>query len=147
ELSLPENAHLTWIHRSTADGAPGEALVAAVKALDFPPGRVHAFLHGEAMTVKPLRSFLRFDKEIPREDLSVSGYWRRGNNDERWRARKKQWKAEVEAEETAHQPAGGASPATPLPAGPRAAPAPAPLPVRHLARRIDTREHEPTAEV
>lgn len=105
ELSLPENAHLTWIHRSTADGAPGEALVAAVKALDFPPGRVHAFLHGEAMTVKPLRSFLRFDKEIPREDLSVSGYWRRGNNDEQWRARKKQWKAEVEAEETAHQPA------------------------------------------
>lgn len=105
ELTRPAGARVRWIHRDQATGAPGEDLVAAVKALDFPAGRVHAFLHGEAMTVKPLRSFLRFDKEIPREDLSVSGYWRRGNNDEQWRAGKKQWKAEVEAEETAHQPA------------------------------------------
>lgn len=105
DLTLPTGAQVTWIHRNSAIGAPGEALVEAVKALDFPAGRVHAFLHGEAMTVKPLRSYLRFDKQIPREDLSVSGYWRRGNNDEQWRARKKEWKADVEAEETAHQPA------------------------------------------
>lgn len=105
ELSLPDGARIHWIHRSTAHGAPGEDLVAAVKALDFPAGRVHAFLHGEAMTVKPLRSYLRFDKQVPREDLSVSGYWRRGNDDEQWRKAKKQWKAEVEAEETAHQSA------------------------------------------
>src|SRR5699024_2864112 len=78
------------------------------------------------------------------EDLSVSGYWRRGNNDEQWRARKKQWRSEVEAEEAAHQPACGAH------YQPGDAPAherPCRRPVRHLARRIDPPEHEPTAEV
>ena len=98
-LLTEARAQVQWIHRSSSESGPGEDLVRAVTELEFPPGRVHAFVHGDAMTVKQIRSYLRFTHQVPKEDLSASGYWRRGNNDEQWRAAKKQWKAEVEAEE------------------------------------------------
>ncbi|MFG2059518.1 siderophore-interacting protein [Micromonospora sp. NPDC048930] len=94
---------LRWLHRA---GRPvGEALVEAVRALDFPPGRVHAFVHGEATFVKELRRLLRIDRGVPRDDLSISGYWRRGMDDEGWRSTKRAWNAQVEAEESAVLPA------------------------------------------
>ena len=58
----------------------------AVRALEFPEGRVHAFVHGEAGFVKELRRLLRVEHEISREDLSISGYWRLGHNEDGWQA-------------------------------------------------------------
>ncbi len=71
----------------------------AVRALDRPEGRVHAFVHGEAHFVKELRRLLRVDRAIPREDLSISGYWRLGHNEDGWQASKKEWNARIEAEQ------------------------------------------------
>ncbi|MFE9652516.1 siderophore-interacting protein [Micromonospora sp. NPDC006431] len=89
---------LCWLHRA---GRPvGAALVEAVRALDFPPGRVHAFVHGEATAVKELRQLLRVERGVPREALSISGYWRRGMDDEGWRSTKAAWNTQVEAEES-----------------------------------------------
>ncbi|MEV6669758.1 siderophore-interacting protein [Streptomyces sp. NPDC051162] len=96
-LDLPEGVEVTWLHR---DGAPvGEALVKAVCSLDFPPGDVHAFVHGEAGFVKELRRFLRVEREVPRERLSISGYWRRGHNEDGWQASKREWNQQVEVEQ------------------------------------------------
>ncbi|MGK5742219.1 siderophore-interacting protein [Micromonospora sp. URMC 103] len=88
---------LTWVHRGRRP--VGEALVEAVRALDFPAGSVHAFVHGEATFVKDLRRLLRIERGVPRELLSISGYWRRGMDDEGWRASKPEWKRQAEAEE------------------------------------------------
>ena len=79
----------------------GEALVEAVAGLEFPAGRVHAFVHGEAGFVKELRRLLRVERGIPREDLSISGYWRLGHNEDGWQASKREWNAQVEAEQEA----------------------------------------------
>ncbi|MEU7982991.1 siderophore-interacting protein [Micromonospora sp. NPDC049081] len=96
-LPSPGAVALTWLHRA---GRPvGEALVAAVRELEFPPGRVHAFVHGEATFVKELRRLLRVERSVPREALSISGYWRRGMDDEGWRSTKPDWNRQVEAEE------------------------------------------------
>ncbi|PWU61455.1 NADPH-dependent ferric siderophore reductase, partial [Micromonospora globispora] len=96
-LASPGPVELTWLHRA---GRPvGEALVEAVRALDFPPGVVHAFVHGEATFVKELRRLLRVERGVPREALSISGYWRRGMTDEGWRSTKADWNAQVEADE------------------------------------------------
>ncbi|MEU0150472.1 siderophore-interacting protein [Micromonospora fulviviridis] len=90
---------LRWLHRA---GRPvGEPLVEALRALEFPPGRVHAFVHGEATAVKELRRLLRVERGVPRGDLSISGYWRRGMDDEGWRSTKAAWNAQVEADESA----------------------------------------------
>ncbi|MFH8588150.1 siderophore-interacting protein [Streptomyces celluloflavus] len=104
ELDAPAGAEITWLHR---DGAPvGRELVAAVAALEFPPGQVQAFVHGEAGFVKELRRLLRVEREIPREDLSISGYWRRGHDEDGWQASKRDWNRQVEAEQ---EPAAAAS--------------------------------------
>ncbi|SCE66711.1 NADPH-dependent ferric siderophore reductase, contains FAD-binding and SIP domains [Micromonospora haikouensis] len=91
------DVELTWLHRG--DRPVGEALVAAVRALDFPPGTVHAFVHGEATFVRELRRLLRVERGVPREWLSISGYWRRGMDDEGWRSTKPDWNRQVEADE------------------------------------------------
>lgn len=49
--------------------------------------------------MKELRRLLRVDRAIPREDLSISGYWRLGHNEDGWQASKKEWNASIEAEQ------------------------------------------------
>lgn len=85
------DVRIHWLHRSA-----GDDLVAAVRALPFPPGIVQAFVHGEAGFVRQLRRYLLDECGMPRELLSVSGYWRRGKTDEEWRIEKA---AERKAEE------------------------------------------------
>ncbi|HEY9366864.1 siderophore-interacting protein [Streptomyces sp.] len=97
KLATADGVAVTWLHRGARP--VGEALVEAVRALDFPPGDVHAFVHGEAASVKDLRRHLRMDREIPRERLSISGYWRLGKTDEAWRAIKREWNDQVEREQ------------------------------------------------
>ncbi|GFE18135.1 siderophore-interacting protein [Streptomyces glebosus] len=97
ELDIPAGAEVTWLYRG---GTPvGRELVAAVRALTFPSGRVQAFVHGEAGFVKELRRLLRVEREIPREDLSISGYWRTGHDEDGWQAAKRDWNQQVEAEQ------------------------------------------------
>jgi NADPH-dependent ferric siderophore reductase len=97
QLSLPEGAELTWVHRGNR--APGTALVAAVLSAPLPEGTVQTFVHGEAGAVRDLRRWLRGTLAVPREQLSVSGYWRIGRTEDRWQAEKPEWNAAVEAEE------------------------------------------------
>ncbi|WP_298459512.1 siderophore-interacting protein [uncultured Cellulomonas sp.] len=88
-----------WVHRA---GRPvGQALVESVRALDWPAGMPHAFVHGEAGFVKELRGHLRQERSMPREHLSISGYWRLGTDDEGWRARKREWTREIDEREAA----------------------------------------------
>ncbi|MFI5620146.1 siderophore-interacting protein [Streptomyces sp. NPDC051567] len=97
KIATPDGVVPVWLHR---DGRPaGEALVEAVTALEFPSSDVHAFVHGEAGFVKELRRLLRMERGVPRERLSISGYWRQGETDEGWRAIKRDWNAAVEAEQ------------------------------------------------
>ncbi|MFF1770658.1 siderophore-interacting protein [Streptomyces sp. NPDC058249] len=99
EQKIHSDVEVVWLHRG--DRPQGAALVEAVRALDFPEGRVHAFVHGEAGFVKELRQLLRVERQIPREDLSISGYWRLGHNEDGWQATKREWNARVEAEQEA----------------------------------------------
>ncbi|MDO8151682.1 siderophore-interacting protein [Isoptericola sp. b408] len=90
---------LTWVHRGTA------TLEDTVRGLhaagELPDGVPHAFLHGEAGSVRELRRWARTVLGVPRELLSASGYWRRGHDDESWRAVKKDWKSAVEQDDAA----------------------------------------------
>ncbi|MGI5442269.1 siderophore-interacting protein [Streptomyces shenzhenensis] len=104
EVSGPEEEQkidcdvaVVWLHRG--DRPVGDALVEAVRALEFPAGRVHAFVHGEAGFVKELRRLLRVEYAIPREDLSISGYWRLGHDEDGWQASKRDWNARIEVEQ------------------------------------------------
>jgi len=97
-LESPGDLRVTWLHRRA--GAD-DALVEAVRALAFPEGSVHAFVHGEASAVRAVRRHLVVDRGISPDALSVSGYWKRGRTDEGWREDKAEWKRQVEADEAA----------------------------------------------
>ncbi|MET0188784.1 MAG: siderophore-interacting protein [Pseudonocardia sediminis] len=91
-----------WLYRDAAGGDPdGTQLVDEVRSLEFLPGRVHAFVHGEAAAVRELRRHLLHDREVGRDDLSVSGYWRRGHADEEFRKLKAAEREREQAEEQA----------------------------------------------
>jgi len=97
KLETPADAEITWLHRGSRP--VGELLVAAVRGLAWPEGAVQAFVHGEATFVKELRRFLRVEKQIPMAQLSISGYWRRGLNEDGWQAGKREWNEQVVAEQ------------------------------------------------
>ncbi|MFJ1579984.1 MULTISPECIES: siderophore-interacting protein [unclassified Streptomyces] len=97
KVTTPDGTGITWLHRG--ERPVGEALIAAVRGLDFPAGDVLAFVHGEAGFVKELRRHLRLERNVPRERLSISGYWRLGQTDEAWRAVKREWNERVEREQ------------------------------------------------
>jgi NADPH-dependent ferric siderophore reductase len=99
KLETAGDATVTWLHRG--DAKVGAGLVQAVAALDFPAGTVQAFVHGEAGFVKELRRLLLLDRGIPRDRLSISGYWRLGHDEDRWQATKRDWNRQVEEEQGA----------------------------------------------
>ncbi|MFI7612567.1 siderophore-interacting protein [Nonomuraea terrae] len=99
KLTTAADARVTWVYRG--DRPVGVGLVEAVRGLEFPEGDAHAFVHGEAGFVKELRRHLRVERGIGLDRLSISGYWRIGVDDEAWRAVKRDWNRQVEAEEAA----------------------------------------------
>jgi len=100
EQPMPQTARteLTWVHRDQHEGSYGPGLVRAVVAADFPDGDVEGFVHGNADMVRPLRRHLLKERGVPREHLSISGYWRAGHTDESWRALKREFNAAMDAE-------------------------------------------------
>ncbi|MCW2764483.1 MAG: Siderophore utilization protein [Nocardioides sp.] len=105
DLPVHPGVEVTWLHRGASSHSVGDAaagldapLVAAVRDLPWRAGRVQAFVHGEAGAVMHgIRPYLLRERNLPRADVSISGYWRRGRTEEGFRA----WKSELAAAETA----------------------------------------------
>jgi NADPH-dependent ferric siderophore reductase len=96
ELDSPGELSVEWVE------AAGEGvLLAALEALEFPPGEVCAFVHGEAAAVRALRRHLIVERRLPAAALSASGYWKRSRSDEEWRQDKAEWKRQVAADAAA----------------------------------------------
>jgi NADPH-dependent ferric siderophore reductase len=95
ELALVTDGDLqvTWI-RSQDDSA----LVDVLCGEAWPDGKLDAFVHGEASSVRALRKFLLVDHSLPREQLSASGYWKRARTEDGWREDKPEWKRLAEAD-------------------------------------------------
>jgi NADPH-dependent ferric siderophore reductase len=92
-LSSPGDLTVTWIHSDDED-----ALVDALRLLELPAGAVHAFVHGEAAAVRGVRRHLLVDRGVPKDALSVSGYWKRDRTEEGWRDDKAEWNRQAEAD-------------------------------------------------
>jgi NADPH-dependent ferric siderophore reductase len=96
-LPAPAGVEVVWVHQ---DGEPpGVRLVEAVRALPWADDDVQGFVHGEAGAVKELRRYLRLERGMGLDRLSISGYWRLGDDDEGWRAGKRAWNAAIEEAE------------------------------------------------
>ncbi|MEU4557003.1 siderophore-interacting protein [Actinoplanes sp. NPDC023936] len=94
KLSTPADAEITWLHRGTRRA--GSLLCPAVRGAAFPDGRAQAFVHGEANFVRDLRGHLRRDRGMTLDQLSISGYWRDGMNEDGWQSSKREFNEETE---------------------------------------------------
>lgn len=86
-LGGPASVRVHWLHRGIAPAGSTTLLDDAVRAWDWPQGRVQAFVHGESALLKTVRPYVR--ERVDRRDLSVSAYWRLGETEEGFRA----WKS------------------------------------------------------
>jgi len=96
-LSCAGELDVVWLHRTGVDGDV-DLLPDAVAGLEFPAGRVHAFIHSEADEIRAIRRHLITDRGVPRTDMSCSPYWRRTMTDEAWRAVKREYVAAMDAD-------------------------------------------------
>ena len=63
--------------------------VGCVAALDWPAGRVQLFVHGELHAVRAIGKGLA-GRDVERELVSLSGYWRRGKDEDGFQAEKRE---------------------------------------------------------
>ena len=89
-LASPGDLRLRWIPTGE------DALLDAVRDLAFPDGAGQHFIHGEAAAVRAVRRHLLVERGVPRDALSVSGYWKRTRTDEEWRDEKAEWLRQAE---------------------------------------------------
>jgi NADPH-dependent ferric siderophore reductase len=92
-LETPGDLHVTWLH-----GGDDGSLADALRAMEFPAGSVGAFVHGEASAVRAVRRHLLGERAIPRESVSISGYWKYTRTEEGRREDKPEWNRLVEAD-------------------------------------------------
>lgn len=97
-LECPGNLEVLWLHRSSDAGSDHAPMLEAVSGLSLPEGRGHAFVHGEATTVRAVRRHLVLERGLPIDALSASGYWKLRRTDEQWRAEKREWMADADAD-------------------------------------------------
>jgi NADPH-dependent ferric siderophore reductase len=90
ELTTVADVQLHWLHRGEAEAGTTTLLDDAVRAVEWPAGRVQAFVHGESALLKSVRPYVLNDRGVARADASVSAYWRRGATEEGFRVWKSQ---------------------------------------------------------
>lgn len=86
-LDAPEGVAVIWV---VDPGHNIEALADHVRAHEWRDGRVQAFAHGERESMKALRRVLSTERNLPRSDLSLSGYWARGRSEDRFQVEKRE---------------------------------------------------------
>jgi NADPH-dependent ferric siderophore reductase len=75
-LTLPAHprADVAW-YDLPPDARPGEALVAALRSADLDPD-VRVWVAGEAAAMHHIRGHLFKDRQLPRDQVTVRGYWK-----------------------------------------------------------------------
>ena len=77
---LPSAASLSvsWLPRNGAAAGSTDLLLRALRALDWPPGDVHAWMAGELGIMRRLREHLTTVRGLDPDRIRASGYWHRG---------------------------------------------------------------------
>ena len=89
DTGVPADAGAAADRDGTLAGGVASPLAAAAASIEWKAGRVHVFAHGERGEMKALRTLFT-DRGVPREDLSLSGYWALGRTEDRFQAEKRE---------------------------------------------------------
>ncbi|MFI7534196.1 SIP domain-containing protein [Streptosporangium sp. NPDC049376] len=76
ELPTRADADVVWLSRDGAPAGTTDLLARAVRELEWLPGTVFVWAAGEAGALKEVRRHLVTEREVPREWMHLTGYWR-----------------------------------------------------------------------
>lgn len=83
DIATAADVEIDWLVRGDVPAGTGTGLFDAVRRVAVPKDRrVYAWVGGEAMSIAPIRRYLRNDLGLPKEDVEVVGYWRRPKAEE-----------------------------------------------------------------
>ncbi|MCM2389617.1 SIP domain-containing protein [Streptomyces albipurpureus] len=77
DLPVPDGVTLTWLSRDGAEPGTTTLLFDAIREAPWRQGTVHAWIAGETLTLTPIRRWLRNEKGLAKEQVDITGYWRR----------------------------------------------------------------------
>ncbi|WP_405486289.1 siderophore-interacting protein [Nocardia sp. NBC_00511] len=80
ELGEPEGVAVHWLVRTDAHAETGALAADAVRQAEIPATGVYAFVAGEQKMAAGIRRHLAQDREIPKADITFTGYWRVGKS-------------------------------------------------------------------
>ncbi|MFE3985493.1 siderophore-interacting protein [Nocardia tengchongensis] len=80
ELGEPAGVQVNWLVRTETHGEVGVLAAEAVRAADLPATGVYAFVAGEQKLAAGVRRHLAQEREIPKADITFTGYWRVGKS-------------------------------------------------------------------
>lgn len=89
ELNKPAGVSLQWLYRNGAAAGTTNLLADAVERVDWRPGRVQVFAHGEREAMKTLRDIFFKGHGLDRQQVSLSGYWAAGRTEDVFQAEKR----------------------------------------------------------
>lgn len=77
DIDIPSGIEVHWLIQPDPH-APSSAQEDLIRSLDWRTGRVQTCIAGESGVIRALRGFLANEKQVPREDVYISGYWKIG---------------------------------------------------------------------
>ena len=77
EIDAPAGVEMHWLLHPDPH-QPSQAQDRFIRDLDWPEGRVQTCIAGESGVIRALRAFLHQEKDLPRKDVYISGYWKIG---------------------------------------------------------------------
>lgn len=77
EIDMPKGIDVHWLVQPDPHVASRQQ-DNLIRSLDWPAGRVQTCIAGESGVIRALRGFLSNEKQLPREDVYISGYWKIG---------------------------------------------------------------------
>lgn len=78
EVDAPEGVTVHWLVRSDPHDRTGDLALTTLKGATLPEGRGFAFVAGERDLATGVRRHLVTDRGFTKEDVSFTGFWRRG---------------------------------------------------------------------
>ncbi|BAU94904.1 siderophore-interacting protein [Corynebacterium suranareeae] len=77
DLPTPEGVEVHWLVNNGAEAGTTTLLFDAILSAPWWEGTAFAWVAGEANTLKPIRRWLKNEKGLSKEQIEVTGYWKR----------------------------------------------------------------------
>lgn len=77
DIAIPEGFDVHWFIQPDPH-APSRAQEDLIRSLAWPTGRVQTCIAGESSVIRSLRALLINEKQLPKKDAYISGYWKIG---------------------------------------------------------------------